>query len=166
MTAPSRWARVSPDSPCPVCGKPDWCLRARAGDAVLCPRVESGRRCGDAGWLHRLANADARHRRPAVRRVMLPPSAPPADLTAFADGCRAAADPSRLAAFARSLGLSADALTALRVGWSAGHRAWTFPMTDPASGRVTGVRLRRPDGFKFAVRGGRDGLFLSAGCWS
>jgi DNA primase len=31
-------------------------------------------------------------------------------------------------------------------------------MTDTA-GNVLGIRLRRPSGFKFAVKGGRDGLF-------
>jgi DNA primase len=32
-------------------------------------------------------------------------------------------------------------------------------MTD-ASGNILGIRLRRPNGFKFAVTGGREGLFL------
>jgi DNA primase len=31
-----------------------------------------------------------------------------------------------------------------------------------AAGEVVGIRLRRPDGFKFAVQGGREGLFLPA----
>src|SRR5262249_4713057 len=50
-------------------------------------------------------------------------------------------------------------LSALRVGWSISHRAWAFPMTDNA-GNVLGIRLRRPNGSKFAVRGGREGLFI------
>ncbi|HEX4589723.1 MAG TPA: toprim domain-containing protein [Gemmataceae bacterium] len=37
--------------------------------------------------------------------------------------------------------------------------AYAFPMSD-AKGRVVGIRLRRPDGIKLAVRGGREGLFL------
>jgi DNA primase len=32
-------------------------------------------------------------------------------------------------------------------------------MSDPA-GNVLGIRLRRPDGFKFAVRGSKEGLFI------
>ena len=39
------------------------------------------------------------------------------------------------------------------------RRAWSFPMRD-ASGDVVGIRLRRRDGRKFAVKGGRDGLFI------
>jgi hypothetical protein len=65
----------------------------------------------------------------------------------------------RLLALARSLGLSVEALTALGIGWSEAQRAWSFPMTDTA-GRVLGIRLRRANGFKFAVRGGHEGLFL------
>ena len=40
--------------PCPVCGKPDWCLVAEDGSAAICARIEEGsvKRCGDAGWLH------------------------------------------------------------------------------------------------------------------
>jgi hypothetical protein len=33
-------------------------------------------------------------------------------------------------------------------------------MTDPVSGKVTGIRLRAPGGAKFAFTGGKDGLFL------
>jgi hypothetical protein len=61
--------------------------------------------------------------------------------------------------FARQLGVSAASLTVLGVGWSAGHDAYSLPMAD-TDGRVVGIRLRRPDGAKFAVRGGREGLFL------
>jgi hypothetical protein len=91
---------------------------------------------------------------------VIPAAGPTADLTALAERCRAAASPERLAGFARSLGVSAESLAALRVGWSADNLAWTFPMSDPATGRVVGIRLRTPSGAKFAVRGGREGLFV------
>jgi phage/plasmid primase-like uncharacterized protein len=61
---------------------------------------------------------------------------------------------------AASLGLSAESLHRLRVGWT--WRAWSFPMTD-AAGRVRGIRLRYPDGSKCAVKGGREGLFIPEG---
>jgi hypothetical protein len=50
----------------------------------------------------------------------------------------------------------------LGIGWSGELRAWSFPMTD-AAGTVLGIRLRGQDGSKFAVRGGKEGLFLPAG---
>ena len=52
----SHWLRVSNARPCPVCHKPDWCLVAADGSAAICARVLEGsvKRCGEAGWLHRL----------------------------------------------------------------------------------------------------------------
>jgi len=46
------------------------------------------------------------------------------------------------------------------VGWNADSGAWSFPMTDPETGTVTGIRLRRPDGAKFSVKGGKEALFM------
>ena len=54
-TTKGDWRRVSKAKPCPVCGKPDWCLvTGPQGDstAAICARVESPKRCGEAGWLH------------------------------------------------------------------------------------------------------------------
>jgi hypothetical protein len=48
------------------------------------------------------------------------------------------------------------------VGWSTEHFAYTFPMSND-HGEVVGIRLRRPNGIKFSVRGGHEGLFLPAG---
>lgn len=45
------------------------------------------------------------------------------------------------------------------VGWARQYDAWSFPMRD-VNGAVRGIRLRRPNGFKFAVVGSKEGLFL------
>lgn len=157
----SGWRRVSRAHPCPVCGRPDWCLLSRDGAAVICPRVESVKRCGEAGWLHRLAAAPWRPDRRLGRRVPLTAGGG-VDLARLAAEHQRAVDPGRLQQLAAGLGLTTDSLVSLGVGWSAGHRAWAFPMRD-AGGGVLGIRLRRPDGRKFAVRGGREGLFLPQG---
>jgi hypothetical protein len=156
---PSGWRRVRPDTPCPVCGKGDWCLRSADGTAAICARTESARRCGDAGWLHRLQERPWQPERRRVRHVPLAPAGRGPDLTRLAAQCREAVDPVRLEQFAAALGLSGTALCRLGIGWSSEHRAWSFPMTDP-EGNVLGVRLRRPGGAKFAVRGGKEGLFI------
>jgi hypothetical protein len=150
------WRRVSRAHPCPVCGKPNWCAVSADGTAAICPRVESPKRCGEAGWLHRLADAPAGPRR-HVRHVRLTPSGP--DLGPLAAEYRAALDAGRRHQLAHQIGVSEASLTALGVGWSAGHGAFSFPMSD-CGGRTVGIRLRRPDGAKYAVRGGREGLFL------
>jgi hypothetical protein len=74
---------------------------------------------------------------------------------------RAALDAGRRHQFARQLGVGAASLAALGVGWSDDHSAYAFPMNG-YDGRTVGIRLRRLDGAKFAVRGGREGLFLPA----
>jgi len=60
--------RVNRETPCPVCGKTDWCLVSADKSAAICARVEEGskKRSGDAGWLfvfddkHRTRNVECR----------------------------------------------------------------------------------------------------------
>ena len=56
--------RVTAANPCPVCGKPDYCLIAPDKSAVICPRVPSAKRCGEAGWLHVLNDTPTVESRP------------------------------------------------------------------------------------------------------
>src|SRR5205823_1829837 len=128
---------------------------------AVCPRTESPKRCGGAGWLHWLT--DRRPVGPFVRHVRLPNvSAALADLDRLAAECRAGLNLDRLGQFADRLGLTATSLMALGIGWSANHRAYSFPMVN-ASGKVVGIRLRTPTGSKFAVRGSQAGLHIPAG---
>jgi len=59
-----RMQRVKRHSPCPVCGKPDWC--GVSGDLVVCMRVADGaiREAANGGWVHVLGGATPR--RPAL----------------------------------------------------------------------------------------------------
>jgi hypothetical protein len=166
------WQRVSKARPCPICGRPDWCLfsgPANDPEAVICPRTESGKRAGEAGWLHILREdrdrgiRTTRTRRVPLRRAVAG-NAEEADVGAMAQACQDALPPSslRLALLARQLGVTEASLRRLGVGWSATHKAWTFPMRD-AAGEVRGIRLRGPDGRKWSVKGGREGLFLPDG---
>jgi hypothetical protein len=140
-----------------VCGKADWCLVAADETAAICPRTESPRRCGDAGYLHKLADPT---RPRETRRVVIRSRPAPPDLTALAAEYRRAATPERLAALAAQLRVRAASLDAYGVGWSSDPSAWSFPMRDATTGTVTGIRLRKPGGAKFSVRGGRESLFL------
>lgn len=159
MTTHGQWRRVNRANPCPICKRPDWCLVSADGGAALCQRVESPKRCGEGGWLHRLKDGPRQERR-CVRVVRLSPDGSVReDMARLARDFREAVDPGRLYQLAVSLGLSVTSLCQFGVGWSAEHRTWSFPMTD-AGGAVLGIRLRRPNGFKFAVKGGREGLFI------
>lgn len=150
------WRRVSRANPCPVCGRPDWCLISADGAVAICARIESPKRCGEAGWLHRLT-ADPPHRH-RTRTIRLPGDRVD-DFGSLAAKFAEDLDAGRLHQLAVALGLNDYSLVALGTGWAAGYGAFSFPMGD-ASGRVVGIRLRRPNGRKFAVRGGREGLFL------
>lgn len=157
------WQRVSRRRRCPICDKPDWCLitgPARNPTAVICARIESEKRCGEAGWLHRLRDDESWQglwRRVVHLTAQTPVKRP--DVAAFAEKCAAAIRPDVLQRLADELGLSVESLRRLRVGWSSDHRGYTFPMCD-AEGDVLGIRLRTPGGRKLSVRGGREGMFI------
>ncbi len=162
MTLLTAFSRVSKARRCPVCDHADWCLIERQDQPakVICTRVESPTRWGEAGWLHRLRDDDDRR---TVRRVRTVHSAPVlvgSEFGRMAEDFAAAVNPEALSELAAGLGLTAPNLTRLGVGWNGW--AWSFPMKDPSGGMV-GIRLRRPDGSKLAVRGGREGLFIPTG---
>jgi hypothetical protein len=126
---------------------------------AICPRTKSEKRAGDAGYLHILDESLA-GRRGGPLVIHLPTRASLPDLTALALRYQRAASVDRVETFARHLGVRTESLVQFCIGWSADHLAWTFPMTNPVSGNVTGIRLRAPGGAKFAVEGGKDSLFL------
>lgn len=140
---------------------------------VICTKVESPRRWAEAGWLHVL-KGEGRHlgSPPTARRVHIRPGAN-REFAALATRFERAMSAARLATLATILGLSPKSLQRLGVGWAdaatlrelgtgcCSEGCWTFPMSD-AEGRVVGIRLRTHDGFKYAVRGSEQGLFLPA----
>lgn len=152
------WKRVSRGAPCPICKRPDWCLISKDGSAVICPRVQSGRRAGEAGYLHRLGdNGEPTREANRVRKA----DRPTRDLAELARRLQLAATETAIARFAADLGLTGRSLRRLGIGQTK-RGAWAFPMMD-AAGRVTGIRLRLPDGRKLSIKGGREGLFVPSG---
>jgi len=167
MSSNRDWQRVSRCRPCPVCGKPDWCLYAGPQDsptAAICARVESPKRVREAGWLHVLRDEGTPRRpsRRAVRTVAPAIGAAGIDFGRMAERYRGILHPGALRTLADSLGLSVESLRRLGIGWSTAYSAWTFPMSD-AHGQVVGIRLRRPDGHKLSVKGGHEGVFIPEG---
>ncbi len=156
---------ISASHPCPICHKPDWCLIAADGTAAICARNEAGsvKRCGDAGWLHRLAD-------PAP----LPPTKPPKSV-------KPRDWPSEAAAFAEKLtpevaawmharlGLPAGALDCLPQLGTSGQNSTGFVTTWPevdATGTVIGISERTPGATKDEKKtrsGGKRGLTLPNG---
>jgi len=164
----SHWHRVSRRQPCPVCAKPDWCLFAgdpANPDVAICARIESSRRIGEAGYLHRL-RMNATYRRSFCTRSfhLTSGNGRIVNLAHMAEQFSKAVGPGLLQNLAQRMGLSVESLKRLRIGWSAQMRAWSFPMvvaiTKNNGFPVVGIRLRLSDGRKIAVRGSRNGLFL------
>jgi len=160
------WQQAGVDCPCPVCGKPDWCLVSRDGAAAICSRIESDRVFGDqgAGWPHHLrddgwASTDWRslpRQSPESRSELAQDFGKLSEK--YVDELR----PESRGWLASELGLKLDSLTALCVGYAQDYEAFSFPMREP-NGNTCGIRLRRYDGSNLAVRGSRAGLFFVPG---
>jgi hypothetical protein len=157
--------RVSKNSLCPVCGKPDWCLVAEDDSAAICQRIQesSVKQCGDAGWLHVLSyrhNRPLRHKHCANRRLSLATALSKQHLMDFVNLSQQyqrwlTAD--KLGSLSASLGVSTTSLKRLCTGWDG--EAYTFPMSD-TEGQIIGIRRRFPDGRKLSVAGCKNGLFI------
>jgi hypothetical protein len=152
------WIRVSRQSPCPLCGKPDNCSVSQDGQAVWCGRVSEGAIGENAGgqYLHRLVEPWAPRPLPVLPS---PRSSSPEslDLAVQVERWAKHAQPHR-ERLAAQLGVSTDSITALEVGWQ--HGCWTFPERD-SSGAIIGINRRSPEGTKRRIKGTRAGLTYS-----
>jgi 5S rRNA maturation endonuclease (ribonuclease M5) len=144
------YARVTDSNPCPVCGRPDWCLIHNSGRGAICQRVESAIRKKNAGWYHDVE---------AYAPPVLVPKAPKLDPRAV----------SRLVDMmpmvrqedADQLGIPLAGLRSLRAKYSLDRDAVLFPMED-GQGRWVGGRYRAHTGAKWSIRGATEGVFTTS----
>lgn len=150
--------RVSRRQPCPICGKPDWCLYDPTRGLTLCPRTISARQVGDAGYLH---GGDIETRERVYRSAPEPSEVK--DLQPLNVDFRYALSNQdiveRAIVLAAKLGVTIGSLITYGLGWSRRFNAWTFPMHNFEC-MCIGIRLRDDDGRKWAIQGGHNGLFL------
>jgi hypothetical protein len=154
-------------NPCPVCKKPDWCLIAPDGSACLCQRTESAKRCGDAGWLHKLAEPVP----PPAKAKKSKPSKPTnwqAEAERFAKNLAGA--PKYLEALAVKLGLPVAALDSIPLlGFrNCGSESVEFTLPEMnAEGTIIGIATRTEakgkKAKKWFIYGGKRGLTLPEG---
>lgn len=156
----SEYSRVTPDYPCPICGRPDWCVIKRNGKMALCQRVESADRFGDAGWRHDLSGIPEHDRLVPPSTHQLRKALPPSFIGLVAEHSEfvLTEDPIKLVELAAALSLNVDCLKAIGTGYGRSKNAYTFPMYDD-EGSIVGIRYRTLDGRKFSFRGGREGVF-------
>jgi hypothetical protein len=159
------WPRVNRQHPCAICGKPDWCNFNERGSG--CMRVESQVQMRNGGWWH--PNNLSGGRREKTLSVESPSPTVAASGTATPAqtlDCEALlrewrwSQNGQLEPFAATLGVSITSLKALSCAYATEFKAFAFPMRD-SSGKVIGIRLRTMDGKKFAVKGSKQGLFLT-----
>ena len=151
---------------CPVCGKPDWCLVRNDGAAAICPRTISAREWGDAGFFHIIDDAKFKSAVPQRFDAMPPTAIDAAGIHAEMEGD---IDADRIRRHAAELGVTAQSLAAMGIGWSSRHDAFAFPMRN-CLGQIIGIRLRNERGDKWAVNGSRNGIFIPScrfddECW-
>lgn len=129
--------------------KPDWCTYN--DEVACCMRIQGGKPAKNGGWIYPIGDAPK-----PVKRQREPESVETKDLAGMLAGWRA----DGLSAFAATLGIEASSLDALRCVWAPEYRAWAFPMRN-GFGNVIGIRLRNDAGRKWAVKGSKQGLFVS-----
>lgn len=156
MSLLNDYRRCSKRKPCPICGRPDWCLIARDGMTAICPRTVSDRFVGDeAGYLHVIGDAPLpkslqHHDKPKV-----------IDFTHWEQLHRQCVRdlPASALNLADQLGIDIVWLQAVGLGWHEKQQCWTFPMYD-GKARITGLRTRDKSGNKKAVFGSTSGVFF------
>lgn len=147
-----KWTRVSKTNRCPCCLHDDWC---RIGQYVIhCQRVQSPNPAKTSGWYHPI-NDD----RPKVVPTRAEEPKRAIDLLPLYVKWHKRTEQRHLDQLSRLLHVEELPLRALRVVWAEEHDAWGFPMYN-AKRELTGMRLRNEKGEKWAVRGGKNGLFV------
>lgn len=147
-----RWKRVTKQDPCPICGKDNWC---QFGDrAMKCMRVESPHACDGGGWYHFYLDGK-------IDFVPKEKEIAPKEIDAYGMMRRFEADHDREFDFvlAEKLGVSVESIKYLGAVYTKKYNAWAFPMRD-GNGNIIGIRLRNMSGFKWAVRGSLQGVFI------
>lgn len=151
----STMLRVSRERPCPICGKPDWCLVAADGVVAICPRTPEGaiKDLGEAGYLHAV---DPEREISLANLPPVPDRTPRRDFEPMLQHHRELAEP-RLHDLSRKLGVSVDALRSLKVGFNEYRQQYLFPERD-GQGDIIGVLTRDSAGQKRRIKGSKNGL--------
>lgn len=156
--------RVNKLHPCPVCQKPDWCMYSEDGQVAICARVSEGskRKCGDAGYLHLLANSPGTCLPKGRRQTFNVTDKPKQeiDFEKLAKEYQQRLSDRQLRWLGRSLRISERSLIRMCTGFDG--KAFTFPMRDENL-RIIGIRRRFGDGNKKALFGSTNGLFIPTG---
>lgn len=157
------WKTCNTHSPCPICGKPDWCGVSLDGRVCHCMRIESKHSTRRGGWLHWLTDEKQETRPPAARKKKPKPKRQK-DFARLNRAYKAMlisriGSPNSLAA---DLGVSLESLYRLDIGYCR-KNVYSFPMRDKSG--ICGIRLRGSYG-KWAEAGSKNALFIPKLKWA
>jgi len=151
----NEWVAVNRSIPCPICLKTDWCLLHIDGKKVICPRIKSNVRLGEAGFLHKVHDNGLKNSTKPNKRT--------------SNLCvnwfniqklyrRKLKKKGNAHVLLKQLGLkNLESLTRFGLGWDGD--AWTYPCYDGGK-NIVGIMRRFEDGRKLFVSRSRPGLFL------
>ena len=172
--------RFTKKNPCPACGHGgSWCFMHSDKKGFWCGRAQTyagreGRKWKD-GWIHSFAEGAAVAS--PIQSVGKSPAPPRRhrNFAKYAARWQLATSAAQLSGLASQLHVSLSSLRLLGVGWASAAAlkvldtacrhagCWSFPMRN-GRGDVVGIRLRSPDGFKYAVDSSDgSGLFIPDG---
>lgn len=147
--------RVTKQHPCPVCGKPNWCMVGEKW--VICMRISSKMTknfCdGSKGWLHPVGETAHKLSPPTERKPVT------LDVRTVLREWGRHRRPGAMSLLASDLGVTLESLELLGCTKAPIHGTWAFPMRT-GEGEFCGIRLRRDNGDKWAERGSHQGLFI------
>ena len=153
MLMMSNWLRVTKAVKCPICEKPDWCMVSVDGKSAFCMRIANENLQPNGGYIHKLGCGIEIKRLPRKQK-----KADPICFAIWRDIVRDSIDKVDVSPLSDELGVSIDSLNRLIVGYHRGLKCWTFPM---CNGRYQFIGIRtRGKGYKRAVRGSKNGLFI------
>jgi hypothetical protein len=159
----TKWVCVQKlKTPCPICGKPDWCSVSADGTAVHCMRVQSDKPCPKGGWIHKLTGDVVQQAVEVAKKQKPVKKLTHEELELRHKAMLEHNDEIELSLLAISLGVSVQSLKLLGAAWAYYCGAWAFPMRDSRY-RMVGMRYRDDTGKKWAMKGSREGLFYSIG---
>jgi len=165
------WIQANKALPCPICGRTHYCSLNPDEGIVKCTQLSDGsftqrKDAAGMGFFHNHDFSDIVVPDTVVREVKPIPSWDRVIRMSLTAPRR------HLRTLSRLLGGTPANLIDCEIGFlthkqiedlgtTCNHYGcWTFPMKN-AQGKVIGVRLRTPDGFKYALKGSRNGLFYS-----
>lgn len=147
------WAHATKLNPCPICSKDDYCT---FGDrAMLCQRVESKWPALKGGYYHYYGESKPEY----IPQAKAAPKSIDAISIVRKEYQIPGNSREKILDFANNLGVSQPSLIQLGCYFSTQYKSYAFPMSD-GDGNYIGIRLRNSAGFKWAVPGSRQGIFL------